>query len=272
MARTRPPAPTQLENVLARLRESVMQGRFSPGTRLEEKQLAENLGVSRTPVRIALQSLAQEGLLIYNPHRGFQVRAFTRQEVIDAIDVRGRLEAYACELLATRGLDETRAAAIESNLEQTRAVVAQPRHTAADVALWAQLNQDFHQLLLEGSGNALVPALIAHMRTIPMASAGIIPTTTSNVDAVMDYVRDAVAMHALVFDSVRKRQPARAHALMLEHVYQGRERILEQLNTEAPPLDANGTWQRIGTPQADAPPVRRRPRKAAAAAPPPRSP
>lgn len=258
MSLPRSTAPTQLENVLAQLRESVMRGRFAPGARLEEKHLAEQLGVSRTPVRLALQSLAQEGLLVYNPHRGFQVRAFTRQEVIDAIDVRGRLEAFACELLAARGVTGTQEATLEQNLADTRDLVAQRHHTPADVDRWAQLNESFHHVLLEGSGNGLVLSLIAQMRTIPMASAGIIPTTTSNVDDIMAYVRDALGMHTLVFDAVRKRQPARAHNLMQEHVYQGRERILMQLDTRAQQTDEASPWHRISDAVPKDPPPRER--------------
>ena len=97
-------APTQLESVLGRLREMVLRGRFPGHAKLGEKQLAEMLGVSRTPVRLALQSLAQERLLIYSPHRGFHVRAFTSEEVVNAIELRGRLEAFACERLAGREL------------------------------------------------------------------------------------------------------------------------------------------------------------------------
>lgn len=258
MSHPRPTAPTQLENVLAQLRESVMRGRFAAGARLEEKHLAEQLGVSRTPVRIAMQSLAQEGLLVYNPHRGFQVRAFTRQEVIDAIDVRGRLEAFACELLAVRGLSEAQEAEIEQNLADTRELLAQRVHTHADVDRWAELNESFHHLLLEGSGNGLVLSLIQQMRTIPMASAGINPTTTSNVAEIMAYVRDAVGMHALVFDAVRKRQPARAHNLMQEHVYQGRERILTQLDTRTSGFEDTSPWHRISQDTSEAsPPVAR---------------
>lgn len=254
----RPTAPTQLENVLAQLRESVMRGRFAPGARLEEKHLAEQLGVSRTPVRIAMQSLAQEGLLVYNPHRGFQVRAFTRQEVIDAIDVRGRLEAFACELLAARGVSPAQEAEIEQNLADTRELLAQRVHTHADVDRWVQLNESFHHMLLEGSGNGLVLSLIHQMRTIPMASAGINPTTTSNVAEIIAYVRDALGMHALVFDAVRKRQPARAHNLMQEHVYQGRERILTQLETRAQPVGEASPWLRISDATPTAPPARER--------------
>lgn len=247
MPTTRSAAPTQLEAVLTQLRETIMRGGFEPNARLEEKQLAEMLGVSRTPVRIAMQSLAQEGLLIYNPHRGFQVRAFSRQEVIEAIDVRGRLEAFGCELLAARGVSEDQAQHIYANLDETRTLLHKGSHNAADVDAWAGLNAQFHHLLLEPCGNALIERLIGQMHAIPMASAGVIPTTTDNVDLVFAYVGDALGMHTLVFDAIERRQPSRAHNLMLEHVYQGRERILQVLERgpEAAAADAGTGWHRI---------------------------
>ncbi len=247
MPTTRPTAPTQLEAVLTRLRETIMRGGFEPNARLEEKQLAEMLGVSRTPVRIAMQSLAQEGLLIYNPHRGFQIRAFSRAEVIDAIDVRGRLEAFGCELLAARGVSEAQAQRINANLQETRNLLHKSTHGAADVDAWARLNAEFHHLLLEPCGNLLIERMIAQLHAIPMASAGVIPTTTDNVDQVFAYVGDALGMHALVFDAIERRQPSRAHSLMLEHIYQGRERILQVLacgpGLAAP--DGKAGWHRI---------------------------
>lgn len=247
MPSTRSAAPTQLEAVLTRLRESIMRGGFEPNARLEEKQLAEMLGVSRTPVRIAMQSLAQEGLLVYNPHRGFQVRAFSRQEVIDAIDVRGRLEAYGCELLAARGVSDAQTQRIEANLHDTRSLLNKGAHGAADVDEWARLNAEFHHLLLEPCGNMLIERMIAQLHTIPMASAGIIPTTTDNVHQVFAYVGDALDMHTLVFDAIARRQASRAHSLMLEHIYQGRERILQVLERGPGPtaLDGKAGWHRI---------------------------
>ncbi|MEP7300456.1 MAG: GntR family transcriptional regulator [Caldimonas sp.] len=260
MSAVRPAAPTQLETVLTRLREAIMRGRFAPNARLEEKQLAEMMGVSRTPVRIAMQSLAQERLLVYNPHRGFQVRSFSRQDVIDAIDVRGRLEAFSAELAASRGLAGDVAETVQANLVATRTLLDQPAHATADVDRWAQLNADFHRVLLEACGNPLVGTLIGQIQSIPMASAGLIPTTTDNVDAVFAYVGEALAMHTLLFDAILRRQPARAHSLMLEHVYQGRERILQFLEVW-PGDDASAQSAgryRITDPAAPPPAVKRR--------------
>ena len=77
---------------VVRIREMILQGELRPGQRVREVELASKLGVSRTPVRESLPILAQEGVLTQLDTRGFVVRAFTPQEIMDAIDVRGVLE------------------------------------------------------------------------------------------------------------------------------------------------------------------------------------
>src|SRR5690606_15050681 len=144
---------------------------------------------------------------------------------VNAIEVRGRLEAFACERLAARGIGDTAAAVVRRNLEATRELLALPAHDASDVNSWVGLNAEFHRTLIAESGNTLVGELIAQIENIPMASAALVPTTSDNVDVVIDYVADAVRMHELVFDAILRQEPTRAHNLMLEHVHQGRLRI-----------------------------------------------
>src|SRR5690606_19998136 len=92
------------ETVLMQLRDLVLRGEFPPGGRLAEQQLAERLGASRTPVRAALVTLEQEGLVEANGTGGYLVRRFTMREVIDAIAVRGHLEGMAARLVAEHGM------------------------------------------------------------------------------------------------------------------------------------------------------------------------
>ena len=84
------------------LRELVLDGAFAPGERVPEIELAKRLGVSRTPLRLALSTLAHEGLLEPLPGGGFVVRSFTRADVSDAIELRGVLEGTAARLAAER--------------------------------------------------------------------------------------------------------------------------------------------------------------------------
>ena len=80
----------------------LLRGDFQPGERLSELPLVARLGVSRTPIRLALDRLAHEGLLEASPTGGFVVRAFTIEDVWDAIETRGVLEGAAARLAAER--------------------------------------------------------------------------------------------------------------------------------------------------------------------------
>jgi GntR family transcriptional regulator of vanillate catabolism len=97
------PLSTQLDQALVHLREMILRGKLAPGQRVAEAPLAEELGMSRTPVRQALPLLAQEGLLSLNDTRGYVVRAFTWAEVGEALELRGVLEGLAARRVAQQG-------------------------------------------------------------------------------------------------------------------------------------------------------------------------
>src|ERR671911_930346 len=84
------------------LRELLLNGAFQPRERVPELRLVEELGVSRTPLRIALMTLEHEGLLETLPGGGFVVREFTRSDIDDAIELRGVLEGTAARFAAER--------------------------------------------------------------------------------------------------------------------------------------------------------------------------
>src|SRR3712207_9361547 len=95
---------TQTMKAQFALRELVLRGELNPGERVSELQMVERLGVSRTPVRMALVRLEEEGLLEAIPSGGFAVRAFSEREVFEAIEIRGTLEGLAARLAAERGI------------------------------------------------------------------------------------------------------------------------------------------------------------------------
>src|SRR6476660_7287073 len=84
------------------LREMLLEGHFQPGERIREVPLAAELGVSRIPLRLVLERLAHEGLLVVRPTRGFVVQRFFTADIYDAIELRGLLEGMAARLTAER--------------------------------------------------------------------------------------------------------------------------------------------------------------------------
>jgi len=99
------PSRTRALSVADTLRNRIFDGVIAPGSHLMEISLANELGVSRTPVRGAMARLADEGLLLYLPNKGFQVRRFNAKDVFDAFSVRANLEGMGCRIVGERGLD-----------------------------------------------------------------------------------------------------------------------------------------------------------------------
>lgn len=228
---------TQIESVLLQLREMIMRGEFPVGSRLMEIPLARSLNVSRTPVRLALQTLAQEGLLVYAPQRGFMVRAFSIKEILDAVDVRGRLEALACGIVAAAGLPDEKITFLERNLAATYDLFKSAEFGPGEAESWKDLNGAFHDVIVSSSANQSLIRMVRQFDLIPFAAARNFAATPSNLPRLRATVEQNVRMHDLVFDAIRHQQPDRAEMLMREHVYQGREglrRVLERLSTVQP--------------------------------------
>src|ERR1700722_16443525 len=103
MAITQEARNSQTMRALLALRELILSGEFGHGDRMSELPLVERLGVSRTPVRLALGKLEHEGLLLALPGGGYVVREFTRADIADATELRGVLEGTAARFAAERG-------------------------------------------------------------------------------------------------------------------------------------------------------------------------
>src|SRR3954469_22738472 len=109
---------TRSQNVTETVRDWILTGAVSGGDRIEEIPPAERLGVSRTPVRAALAALSKEGLVDYQPKRGYLVRSFELDEIFAAYEARASLEGLACRLAAENGVPEDFRAKLESCLSE----------------------------------------------------------------------------------------------------------------------------------------------------------
>jgi DNA-binding GntR family transcriptional regulator len=144
--------------VVAELRQAILCGRLKPGERLIEERLAENLGVSRNPVREAIRALASEGLVEVTARRGASVLKLTEQEARETIEVRALLEGHNARL-AARHRDQAIIRRIEKVLSKgTRAVVG----GRFDQLL--ALNQEFHRELHAAGRNAVLGDIVQKLR------------------------------------------------------------------------------------------------------------
>ncbi|WP_170317581.1 GntR family transcriptional regulator [Paroceanicella profunda] len=211
---------TQSEQITEQLRQMLFEGAFEPGSRLQEIALASRLEVSRTPVRLALAALAQEGLLVYKPQRGFLVRAFSLEEIVDAIRVRGELEAMACRLLAERA--EPAVAVFESlaaNVEAMAGLLNGGRISSADRMRFLDLNTAFHDAILEASGNETLVTLSRQIARMPMAGPAGMGPVVQRLEGVEAVFEASVREHGGILDALVARQSSRAQAQMREHLY-----------------------------------------------------
>src|SRR5690606_16879871 len=152
------------------LRELVLGGELEPGMRISELALVERIGVSRTPIRMALLQLQQEGLLDTLAAGGYTAKAFTESDVHDAIELRGTLEGLAARMAAERGVGGGLLAEAADSVARIDELLAQPALTAQCFATYVELNGRFHAALAEMAGSALVLRQIERASTLPFAS------------------------------------------------------------------------------------------------------
>ena len=152
---------------------------YAQGARLGEADLADSLGVSRTPVREALRRLGSEGLLATLPNKGARVRTWTASELGDIFDLRALLEGHAAARAATRVTDADISA---MNDLVSRMEAATGEGVSPDIDLITELNGAFHGAIVAASGNSLLPELMnsLHPRAGHLAH---VPALLSGADA-----------------------------------------------------------------------------------------
>ncbi|KOF17446.1 GntR family transcriptional regulator [Ensifer adhaerens] len=147
------------DTLVSHLRDMIIEGDLSPGTRLHEGQLGEQLGVSRTPLREAIKYLASEGLVELVPSRGAVVKRFSAKDVHDMLTVLQTLEELAgklaCEAASDAGIAEVRAL----HDEMVR------RYKVGDRLQYYKLNQQIHSAIVQLAENAALADMHAVLQT-----------------------------------------------------------------------------------------------------------
>lgn len=198
--RRQPPVVTQ---VYQELRRAVLEQRFRAGERLVETDLADRLGVSRTPVREALSRLEVEGLLESLPNGGVAVRDFGA-ELLEIYGLRQRLEGYAANLAAQR-IGEAELAELAAVCDRAREAV-----DSAPLKERAELNNRFHRLLTEASHSPRLIRMANDYRDYFL-----------NDRMLSAYDRDTALrhhrQHRQIVEALRQRDGERAERLVREH-------------------------------------------------------
>ncbi len=205
------------DTVLMQLRDLILSGTFEPGHRLAEQPLAERLNASRTPVRSALVTLEQEGLIEASETGKYLVRQFTPQEVMDAIAVRGLLEGMAARLVAEHGLSRQLQNELQSCLDAGDRLLRDNPLTMESYALYATMNDRFHRLILEACGNRALQRSVAMNDKLPFAQASAMLPMQGEVGLDRDWMLYAHRQHHMLLEAVKKGESTRAQSLAMEH-------------------------------------------------------
>ena len=207
-----------------RLRDLILSGELPPGERLSEPSVAERLGASRTPVRAALARLADEGLVEAVPSGGFAVKAFTEEDIRDAIELRGTLEGHAARLAAERGAPAAVLIEMKKLIARMDAATTPPM-SEAGFTDYVALNAHFHELLVEAAGSAVVARQIGRVVALPFASPSGFVLAQAALPAAQRVLILAQEHHRAVVEAIEHREGSRAEAVMREHARLARQNL-----------------------------------------------
>jgi len=216
-----------------RLREMILAGELAGGARIAEVAVSEMLGVSRTPVRSALMRLEQEGLLEALPNGGYAVRTFSERDVSDAIELRGTLEGLSARLAAERGAPPVVLREARACLARVDELLREPSLDDAAFSRYVAYNEQFHALLSEMSGSALITKQLERVVNLPFASPSGFVVVQANSPAARDMLVIAQDQHVQVLDAIEAREGSRAEALMREHSRIAQRNLREALHGAA---------------------------------------
>lgn len=213
---------TNTEIAAERLREVILRGELRPGERLHQDQLAEMLGVSRTPLRTALTALAQSGLVVYESNRGFRVREFSHIDVVGTFEVRAELEATACRI-AARNMTGDVVAELEALVAEGDALLSAGTLLPENLGPYRQMNVAFHDTVIRVAANPWIRDFVQRLHNVPMASDRIIMWRDYEV------IRRSHDDHHRIARALAMGQGERAAAIMREHVTYALEHLLSHL-------------------------------------------
>ena len=140
------------------LRQAILKGELEPGERLMEIQLAERLGVSRTPIREAIRKLELEGLVLMIPRKGAEVAKISARSLRDVLEVRRALEELAIELACQR-MSEEEVGNLQKAQEDFKKAIAE-----GDAMKIAETDEHFHDVIYEGTQNAKLIQMLNNLR------------------------------------------------------------------------------------------------------------
>jgi GntR family transcriptional regulator, vanillate catabolism transcriptional regulator len=206
---------TQMMRALLALREQILSGEFKPGERMSELRLVERLGVSRTPLRLALASLEHEGLLRVLPTGGYVVREFTQTDIRHAIELRGVLEGTACRFAAEHGASRRDLRALQEINDAVEPLVHRADYESFE--RYVALNATFHARLVKMAHSPLLERTLATVLSLPFATPSALVLQHAQLPESREILIVAHRQHLWLVEAIASREGARADSVAREH-------------------------------------------------------
>ena len=208
---------SQTLRALLQMRELLLRGDYRPGERVREIPLAARLKVSRTPLRLVLDRLEQEGLLTARPTGGFIVATFSVRDIHDAIEIRGMLEGTAARLAAERLEREEELSELGACISRTERLLQRWTSGTDSLARYIQLNEQFHGLVLGLAKSPVLRRSLERANALPFAAPNAFILAHAQRKEGREVVTISQMHHRAIADAIGNREATRAEAVAREH-------------------------------------------------------
>jgi DNA-binding GntR family transcriptional regulator len=202
------------DSVFSTLRTAILDGKLQPGERLVERDIAEKLGISRTPVREAIRKLELERLVTHIPRKGVVVAGFSKADVVEILAIRTVLEGLICSIVATK----IRA----RDLERLETTIVQIRdeNIKGNQKKVNQLHDKFHEIIYRAAESPRLYELLNNMREYINKFAHDAYTKPGRTE-------EALVEHGRIVEALKKRNPQEAELAAKQHVEKSSETYIE---------------------------------------------
>lgn len=208
--------------IMRRIKEMILSGELAPGERVTEQGLAQQLGISRTPIRHILPNLATQGLLEPVGKRGFAVKSFSETECWEALELRALLEGQAARILAQKGAGPDVLAALHECLQSGDRLFAKRQLDAGDEQLYAVMNDRFHRIVVDACGSPMLKLFVDRLNQVPFVAPSVLVFDQVGISRAFDLLFRAHGCHHAIVEAIRERDASRAESLFREHAHQQR--------------------------------------------------
>jgi len=205
------------------IRQDIIGGSYEHGARITEARLCDWHKVSRTPVRLALRRLEQEGMIRKSDSRGYIVEEITVDDIRQAVQVRGHLESLAARLMAQTEEPRVCLDKMAQAIERMDSLVALKRLDDETIRNMHAANVVFHNSILEGCNNSYVEFTCNQISHLPMLASGSMVFDRDAINKEADIDKSILRLqignsqHRIIYEAIEAGDAVRAEGMMREH-------------------------------------------------------